>query len=543
MNSIGKNRCTGIAASLAALLALCWGAAAFAEDNNAPPTTYAQDVAPILNQKCASCHRPGEIAPMSLLTYDDARPWAKSIRKSVANREMPPWKADPAHGTFRNAIRLSDAEVATFTNWVDQGAPSGDLSKAPAPPKFTEGWQLGEPDYIIELPEVSVPAQGPDLFPNLDAKIAIPEARWIRAVEVRPGDRHVTHHLVVFSGSFGGAQGVLPDFLAVWALGTPPAVYPEGMGRSIRPNTSVRVNMHYHPNGTASKDRSRIGLYFGTGELKKEINGQFAGTISFAIPPGAKDYKISAKYIVDDDIDIVSLFPHMHMRGKSMKYTASFPDGHKDVLLSVPAYDFNWQWFYYPDKPLRLPKGTRIDIDASYDNSKDNPSNPDPTRTLTFGEQSTDEMMFGAFEFIPAEGKTPKPVNIAEKVKMVLADYPAESSYAVSVDVGFMKLPTAFVLPKKGEGSWFFPLGRQILEIPLSNIKWEANNFNAEVTLLGRGGIKISGSVSEDGAITGNFDMSGIQRPKSSEPQFGDGFQPKGFTGKRSDSTASEAKG
>lgn len=504
-----------------------------ADDTNPPDYTYARDVAPILYEKCASCHRPGEIAPMSLLNYEEVRPWAKSIKKAVVQRDMPPWKADPAHGEWRNAITLTDHEIHLIASWVDRGAPMGDASKLPPAPEFTSDWQLGEPDYVIELPEVEVAAEGPDIFPNLDAKIDIPEPRWIRAVEVRPSDRLVTHHVVVFVGGFGGGNAaLLPDFLAVWAVGTPPAVYPEGMGRMIRPNMGVRVNMHYHSNGTPSKDRTRIGLYFGEGELKKEITGQFAGTISFEIPPGAKDYKLSAKTVIDEDINLVSLFPHMHMRGKSMKYTATFPDGRSEVLLSVPDYDFNWQWFYYPEEPIRLPKGTRIDIDATYDNSADNPNNPDPTIPLTFGEESTDEMMFGAFEFIPAEGRSPKPLNPREKIQNALTAYPADAAYAVNTDLGMMKTTTGLVLPKEGDAIWIFPFGRQAMEVPLSNFKWDGNAFSGEISFFSRGSIKMSGTVKEaDGTITGAFDMGGFGGVHGGGGHGG--FAPRAFEGRR----------
>ena len=262
----------------------------------APDVTFTKDVAPLLYAKCVTCHRPGEVAPMALLTYEDVRPWAREIREKVVLRQMPPWFADPRHGAFANDPSLTADQIATIVKWVDAGAPRGDASDMPKPPQFTEGWQLGEPDLIIELPEVEIPATGPDYFPTPTIPLNISEDHWIRAVEIRPGNRQVAHHSVLFStpsGPLTGANGLL-NVLAVWAVGTPPTVYPEGMGRWLRKGQTLRTNLHYHPNGTPHVDRTRVGFYFGKGELKKEVVAALAGTFNLSIPPREPNYEMRA---------------------------------------------------------------------------------------------------------------------------------------------------------------------------------------------------------------------------------------------------------
>ena len=376
----------------------------------AETTTFTRDVAPILNAKCVTCHRPGEVAPMALLTYQDARPYARAIKEKVASRQMPPWFADKSAGTFANDPSLTDKEIATITRWVDAGAPQGDPSDMPTPPQFTDGWQLGEPDQIIELPEVQIPADGGDYFPTPNIALDLKEDRWIRAIEIRPSNRQVTHHSVIFSANVDmmAATGTF-DVLGVWAVGTPATVYPEGSGRWIRKGQTLRTNLHYHPNGTPQTDRTRIGLYFGKGELKKEVVAALAGNVLFTIPANAPNHELHAVYVADQDINIVSFFPHMHLRGRDMTMTATFPGGRQETLLKVPAYDFNWQLFYYPKQRVALPRGTRLDLVAHYDNSAANQHNPDPTKPVRFGEASTAEMMFGMFEFTADAGVSPKP--------------------------------------------------------------------------------------------------------------------------------------
>ncbi len=378
---------------------------------------FSSDVAPILMRHCVGCHRPGEIAPMSLLTYREARPWARSIRRVVLSGEMPPWFASPEHGVWANDARLSREEMETIVAWVDGGARAGDPALMPEPPRFRDGWQVGEPDYVIELPPVTVPATGPDLVPNPLVRLDIPERRWLRAVEFFPGDRTVNHHQVAFMGGFGGlgsgkeqerpggeARGVDLEILGIWAVGASPTVFPDGAGRWVNPGAMLVINQHYHPNGDSERtDRTRIGLYFGEGPLEVEVEAILASRMDFTIPAGATNHRIEARHELSADSRIVSYFPHMHLRGKAMSFTAVFPDGSREVLLEVPEYDFDWQLFYYPEAPTLLPAGSVVEVVAHYDNSAANPVNPDPNRDVGFGFQSTDEMMVGIFELIEVD--------------------------------------------------------------------------------------------------------------------------------------------
>ena len=490
----------------------------------APDVTFARDVAPILHAKCVTCHRPGEVAPMSLLTYQDARPWARSIKDKVVSRQMPPWFADPKVGTFANDPSLTPAEIATIAKWTDGGAPQGDLKDMPAMPTFVDGWQLGEPDMIVELPEVQIPAEGGDYFPTPNLTLPLTEDRWIRAVEIRPSHREVTHHSVIFSANIGAAMaapsgainpsGVF-DVLAVWAVGTSATVYPEGAGRWVRKGQTLRTNLHYHPNGKAQVDRTRVGLYFGKGEIKKEVAASLAGNINFTIPPQARDYEMRAAYIADQDINIVSFFPHMHLRGTDMKMTATYPGGRQEALLNVPAYDFNWQLFYYPKMTVRLPRGTRIDMVAHYDNSSANKRNPDPNRSVTFGEASTAEMMFGMFEFTAADGVSPKPTTPRARVQLLRSSF-EDSAYFVDLVLPNQTIPSVLHIPRSGDGSWYVPTFGMITVATIKDIQWTGNSYQFTASLrVGMGGgapFTVKGAVEDDGSTHASVEPAGRGR-------------------------------
>jgi hypothetical protein len=509
------------AATTAAVLALgvcaSWRGVSAAPE---PSITFAKDVAPILHAKCVTCHRAGEVAPMPLLTYEDARPWVRSIKAKVAARQMPPWFADPAYGSFANDARLTDAEISTITRWADAGAPMGNAKDMPAMPTFTDGWQLGEPDYIINLPEVQIPAEGGDYFPTPNITVDIPEDHWVRAIEIRPSNREVTHHSVIFSTSASilNPSGFF-DVLGVWAVGTPPTVYPEGLGRWVRKGQQLRTNLHYHPNGKPQVDRTRVGLYFGKGELRKEVTAGLAGNVTFSIPPGATNHELRAVYPVDQDITVVSLFPHMHLRGKDMKLTATYPDGRQETLLNVPAYDFNWQLFYYPKHNVKLPAGSRVDLVAHYDNSAANKNNPDPTKAVRFGEASTAEMMFGMFEFTADAGVSPKPSNERTRMEALMQTLPKDSAYLVQVP--FAKQPTSLVfeLPKTGDGVMYAStFGVVINPVKLNGLKWTGDSFEFLTALgagPGAGFYTVTGTVAEDGTLKGEMRRRGNTQPPS----------------------------
>jgi hypothetical protein len=485
------------------------------------PPTFSRDVAPILYAKCVTCHRAGEVAPMALLTYEDARPWARSIKNKVVARQMPPWFADPRVGAFANDPSLSEAEIATITRWVDEGAPQGDAKDLPTPPQFTDGWQLGEPDQIIELPEVQIPASGGDYFPTPNITPDLKEDRWIRAIEIRPSNRRVTHHSVIFSTNASALNGSgLFDVLGVWAVGTPATVYPEGNGRWIRKGQALRTNLHYHPNGTPQVDRTRIGLYFGKGELKKEVVAALAGNVTFSIPPGAQNFELRAVYMVDQDINVVSYFPHMHLRGKDMQLTATYPDGRQETLLNVPAYDFAWQLFYYPKSRIALPKGTRVDLVAHYDNSTANRNNPDPTKAVTFGEASTSEMMFGMFEFTSDVGVSPTPTTPRARMEALAASFPADSSFIFDLPFSGNRQPAVLYLPRTGEGGFYTQMAGMILPQPVAKLQWTENAFQFNTLLrfaMGGGGFfSVSGTIEPDGSLRGKLTRLGRNGPETS---------------------------
>src|SRR3954467_1164236 len=489
----------------------------------AATTTFTKDVAPILNAKCVTCHRPGEVAPMALLTYQDARPYARAIKEKVATRQMPPWFADKSAGAFANDPTLTDAEVATITSWVDPGAPQGDPKDLPAPPQFTEGWQLGEPDQIIELPEIQIPATGSDYFPTPNLALDLNEDRWIRAIEIRPSNRQVTHHSVIFSASIDmmKATGTF-DVLGVWAVGTAATVYPEGTGRWIRKGQTLRTNLHYHPNGTAQTDRTRIGLYFGKGELKKEVAAALAGNLFFTIPPNAANHELRAVYVAAQDINLLSFFPHMHLRGRDMKMTAACPGGRRETLLNVPAYDFNWQLFYYPKHTVSLPKGTRLDPGAHSDNSSGNRNNPDPSKPIRFGEASaTSEMMFGMFEFTAANGVSPLPSTERTRMTALLSSFPQGSAFLIEVPFGKEPTVGVFHLPRSGNGTLYWTtMGPLIGPAPVQQLKWDGDAFEFQTSVLrgpGAGFYTVTGTVGGDGTIKGTLRRKGATQPPSYE--------------------------
>ena len=490
----------------------------------AADVTFTRDVAPILHARCVSCHRAGEVAPMALLTFEDARPWARAIKERVATRQMPPWFADPAVGSFVNDARLSDGEIATITRWVDAGAPMGEAKDMPKAPTFTQGWQLGEPDMIVELPEVQIPATGADYFPTPSLTLPLTEDRWIRAVEIRPSNREVTHHSVIFSADVAGAMsamaggtpvatGGLFNVLAVWAVGTPATVYPDGMGRWVRKGQMLRTNLHYHPNGKPQVDRTRVGLYFGKGEMRKEVAAALAGNVTFSIPPNEPNFEMRAVYMVDEDINVVSFFPHMHLRGKDMKMTATYPDGRRETLLNVPAYDFNWQLFYYPTHTVPLPRGTRVDLVAHYDNSAANKHNPDPTKAVTFGEGSSSEMMFGMFEFTSVAGVSPTPATDRARMEALVATLPSDSSFLIDLPLGKEPMPVVLHVPRTGEGALYTQTMGMILPQPVAKLEWQGDSFqfNTLLRTLGPGGgfYAVTGTVGAGGVVRGTLQRLG----------------------------------
>lgn len=386
----------------AAAAAMIWSRPAGASGAAAP--TFSKDVAPIFVKNCMSCHRPGEIAPMSLMTYKEVRPWAKAIREKVARRDMPPWHADPAHGEWTNDRRMLQKEIDTIIAWVDGGAPEGNPKDMPPTPKFTTGWQIGEPDIVFQMPtEFTVPAEGAVPYQYFTVPTNFTEDRYIAAMEARAGDISVVHHIVIYVRDPREAspkkQDIGTGLLGALSPGMTPYQAQPGTAKLIKAGANLVFQMHYTPSGKATRDRSMVGLKFAKWPVEKVMSTSAAWDARFTIPPYAENYEVKAEWVADEDIAIWSLMPHMHLRGKDYTYRAIYPDGRTEILLSVPRYDFNWQVYYYPKNPIKIPKGTRIETIAHYDNSTRNALNPDPSKPVRFGEQTWEEMMNGFFDY------------------------------------------------------------------------------------------------------------------------------------------------
>ena len=386
--------------------------APFAQAQSAP--TFAKDVAPIFYSKCVECHRPTMFAPMSLITFDEARPWARSIRQRVAARTMPPWGADPAHGVFKNDPRLSDKEVSTILAWVDAGAPKGDDLDLPVAPKFAEGWSIGKPDVVFTMTEdFTIPATGVVEYQYLRLPTSITEDKWIQAIEIKPQARAHVHHVLAYTQPTGsplnenGALG--PGSIGGVTPNKPGVVFEPGIGRLLTANSDIVLQMHYTTNGEPTTDRTQVGIVFATEAPKMQQRGGSVIQPRFVIPAGAPAHEVRGSRVLAADTLITSFTPHMHMRGKSMTYIATFPDGTKETLLSVPKYDFNWQISYELAKPRLFPKGTEIEVIAHYDNSPANKFNPDPAKDVRWGDQTWEEMMIGFWGTVVERSAVPPP--------------------------------------------------------------------------------------------------------------------------------------
>lgn len=378
-----------------------------AADSAKTTPTFNKDVAPIFYKNCTACHRPGEIAPMSLVTYKEVRPWARAIREKVATREMPPWHPDPKYGQWENDRRLSQQDIDTIVAWIDGGAKEGNPKDLAPPAKYPSGWQIGEPDVVFQMPtEYTVPAEGAVPYQYFTVPTNFKEDRYIQGMEARAGNLSVVHHIVIYVREPGPRrqrrQDIGTGLLGALSPGQTPFISKPGTAKLIKAGSDLVFQLHYTPNGAETKDRSYIGLIFAKQPVEKVITTTAAFDVRFVIPAGAQNHEIRAVYEFEQDSHIVSLMPHMHLRGKDIIYRAYYPDGRSEVLLSVPKYDFNWQVYYYPARPLMMPRGTRIEAIAHYDNSSKNPLNPDPTKDVRFGEQTWDEMMNAFFDYTVA---------------------------------------------------------------------------------------------------------------------------------------------
>jgi hypothetical protein len=447
--------------------------------------TFTKDVAPILFKNCAQCHRPNDVAPMSLMTYDDVRPWARSIKSKVLKREMPPWGVGKTTLEFSNDRQMSDQEISTIVAWVDSGAPKGNETDMPAPPSYPGGWKFNSPpDVVLKMP-VEFTIEPKSEYPMLDFYVPIPWTdgmKLIQMSEARPSNKAVVHHVTVslvtlppgteiidgqpFTTDGSGnkvpldrrttrltesklptelqiprAVGEKPDRLSAVGGFTTLLAYvagrgfddhPDGVGTPALPGQYINFNMHYTPTGRIETDRSEVGLWFAKEPLRKfhfrtpinehqAVNGKaIAGPVPNAadveagrvtqgapgqlgglppIPPYVRDYTVTSDLAITQDISINGFYPHMHVRGKSATYTLVHPDGREELLLEVPRYRFDWQERYVLTKPLKVPKGSVLRYRAVFDNSADNPLNPNPDKEVYWSEQSWDEMSLGWIEY------------------------------------------------------------------------------------------------------------------------------------------------
>ena len=411
--------------------------------------TFTHDVAPILYASCVGCHRPGEVAPMSLVSYEDVRPWARSIRAKVASREMPPWGADPRYGRFKDDRSLSAAEIETITKWVDSGAPRGNAADLPPVPKAVEGWTHGEPDAVIEMPvDFAIPAEGEVPITDFFVKAPFSHDVYVKALEVRPGTPGVIHHAGLYvidrlpdgaklvngrivgvdgkemsrnqvARANGGTSTQEIQKLLSYVPGRGYEQYQGDAGQLVKAGSYIDFYMHYTPTGTPTKDRSRLGLYLAkpgqqvghqiyhsfsaAGPTTYVVEGQEytpqrrgggdEGSVNLPnIPPYAENFKVVSVHTIKEPVTLYGLTPHLHLRGKSMRYTLTLPDGREEVLLDVPRYDFNWQLYYELETPRPIPAGSKVTVVTLFDNSQKNKYNPAPEKEVWWSEQSWDEM-------------------------------------------------------------------------------------------------------------------------------------------------------
>lgn len=495
------------------------------------PITFSKDIAPIFYKHCVACHRPGDIAPMSLLTYKDAKPLARLIADRVTKLEMPPWHADSRFGEFANDRRLSQEDIRKIVAWVAQGAREGSARELPPVPKFAEQWTIGQPDVVLKMPQdYAVGPEVSDQYMYFRIPTNFSEDKWIQAVEFRPGNRKIVHHAVAFietPESFAEAQRINPSeksespawslletkasplevmdgttrrikpdapvvndgcsapdvdavgfssnnsVLSVYAPGRGTDVWPLGTAKKIPAGSNIILQMHYSkPAGTSERDQTSVALIFAKAAVEKVVVSRSVSNFLFEIPPRAVSHKVTACWNVQRNIEFLSFMPHMHVRGKSMQYEVVYPGGAHETLLSVPHYSFHWQTLYALRTPLAIPGGSRLIVTAQFDNSEGNMHNPDPSKSVRHGTATSDEMMIGFVDYV-----IPKPRErvIARINPKVYADY-----------VGLYEVaPGATLSVSRVEDRLYAESGGQRLELyPISETVFFSRNTESELTFV-----------------------------------------------------------
>ena len=408
-----------------------------------PGATFYRDVAPILQERCQSCHRAGEIGPMPLGTYAEVRPFAAAIKHAVVTRKMPPWFAEPSVGRFHNDPSLSQREIDTLVRWAEGGATAGDPKDAPPPRVFADGWNIGTPDVVLEMPQAyDVPPRGTIEYTYVIVPTGFKVDTWITAAEVRPGNRAVMHHATIFVRpkestwlrNYPVGQAFVPaEQIRNDKTPTPAATTNAGAGeldlpivgyvpgrpeRRLRPGYGILIpagadlifQLHYTANGKVTPDKSRVGFVLAKERPAMQVLRLAAANDRFVIPAGADNYAVSGFVALNVDTELIEAYPHMHLRGKSMKLSAMYPSGEHEELLNVPRYDFNWQLTYELTEPKRVPKGTILRADGTFNNSASNRFNPDPSKEVRWGDQSWEEMLVGFFQVAVPAGTDPRTV-------------------------------------------------------------------------------------------------------------------------------------
>lgn len=363
--------------------------------------TYSKQIARIMQSRCVECHHEGQIAPFSLTSYNEVLGWAEMIREVVNDRRMPPWLAAPEHGHFKNNPSLSADELKQINQWVENGCPEGSPSDLPPPAAYAQGWAISKPDQVFYMDDkpYTIPAEGVVQYQHYTVDPGFTEDHWIKEAEVKAGNPAVVHHVIVFIQEPGGQPFGAPQM--AFAPGMTPRRFEKDEAILAKAGSKLVFQIHYTPNGTEQQDRSYVGfVYADDKDITKEVVGGTCGDPVLRIPPHDGNHKVTARKLFLKETKLLGMNPHMHLRGKAFRYELELPDGTREILLDVPRYDFNWQLWYMLEEPKVIPKGSRMVCTAYFDNSADNPSNPDPSKEVNWGEQTWDEMMFGFYSTI-----------------------------------------------------------------------------------------------------------------------------------------------
>lgn len=384
-----------------------------AQSSQPREVTFSKDVAPILYQNCVECHRPGEVAPFSLLTYQNARPWAKSIRQAVIQRKMPPWFGDSHFGDFANDRRLSDKDIETITAWIDGGAKEGNRADMPTPPQYSDGWQIGKPDLILSMKDAyAIPASGQIPWLTLPSEdYEFTEDVWVQAIEIRPGNRAAVHHATA-----QGTDGT--EYLHLYSPGIEPMIWRDGYGKLIKKGTHIQFQMHYQATGKEQTDKTAVGFVFSKKPVHTQVHTTQFSNSNFLIPPMVSSHELISAFQFPGTSRIHSLRPHMHLRAQNDTTSLITPDGKRRVLLNQPKWDNMWQNFYAFSEAVQVTKGTILEYVANYDNSPANPVNPDPASPVKPGGQVEEEMhvLYLTFtEISPANINDAEPIQVSPR--------------------------------------------------------------------------------------------------------------------------------